>query len=604
MPFRSRGPQAAKVHPRYRGITGMPRSWRSSKARPRSMRTFWERCLSIKPAGSAGTDAVNFPMTNYSLQAATEADLARIVQFNRTEATFPDKVTLQELIEAQIAAHASATAVLCDHDKVFAVSSLTYAQLNEKVNQLAHLLRAEGVRPGHIVALMVERSFAMIIGILGIVKAGGAYLPLPPDNPPDRLDYMLKDGGVRILLIHGRTAGRMAFGGLTINLDDPDAYRGSTANPAILNKPRDLAYVIYTSGSTGKPKGVMIEHRSLVNRLRWMQHAYPIDRDDVILQKTPYSFDVSVWELFWWALQGAKLCLLMPGGERNPLAIVETIRKHQVSVMHFVPSMLNVFLEYLDSKAASVLGGLASVRRVFASGEALTPSHVRKFNDIWGSKTGTRLTNLYGPTEATVDVSYFDCPAHNDFENIPIGRPIHNTRFYVIRDGKQAAIGETGELCIAGICLARGYLNNPVLTDERFTDNPVNPGERIYRTGDVARWLPDGNIEYLGREDHQVKIRGLRIELGEIENTIRDCPGVADCVCVARKYSENVILIIAYLVCRSVVDIGDLKHYLKKQLPDYSIPNHFVILERMPLTPNGKADRKALPEPVIQIKPL
>ena len=559
--------------------------------------------MSIKPAGSAGTDAVNFPMTNYSLQAATEADLARIVQFNRTEATFPDKVTLQELIEAQIDTHASDTAVICDHDKVFGVPSLTHALLNDKVNQLAHLLRAEGVRPGHIVALMVERSFAMIIGILGIVKAGGAYLPLPPDNPPDRLDYMLKDGGVRILLIHGRTAGRMAFGGLTINLDDPDAYRGSTANPAILNKPRDLAYVIYTSGSTGKPKGVMIEHRSLVNRLRWMQHAYPIDRDDVILQKTPYSFDVSVWELFWWALQGAKLCLLMPGGERNPLAIVETIRKHQVSVMHFVPSMLNVFLEYLDGKAASVLSSLSSVQRIFASGEALTSSHVRKFNDIWGSETGARLTNLYGPTEATVDVSYFDCPAHNDFENIPIGRPIHNTRLYVIRDGRQAAIGEAGELCIAGIGLARGYLNNAALTDEKFTDNPVKPGERIYRTGDVARWLPDGNIEYLGREDHQVKIRGLRIELGEIENTIREYPGITDCVALVKKYSENIILIIAYVVCRSELEIEGLKQYLKKHLADYMIPNQFQKIDAMPLTPSGKADRKALPEPVIQARP-
>src|SRR6266480_7637963 len=207
-------------------------------------------------------------------RAATEADLARLAQFNRTETAFPDNVTLQELIEAQFAAHASATAVLCDHDKAFAVSSLTYAQLNEKVNQLAHLLRAEGVRPGHVVGLLVERSFPMIIGILGIVKAGGAYLPISPDNPPDRSDYLLKDGGVKVLLVQNKTASRVIFGGLIINLDDPDIDSGSTTNPAILNKPQDLAYVIYTSGSTGKPKGVMIEHRSLVNRLHWMQHAY------------------------------------------------------------------------------------------------------------------------------------------------------------------------------------------------------------------------------------------------------------------------------------------------------------------------------------------
>jgi amino acid adenylation domain-containing protein len=536
----------------------------------------------------------------HSQRAAGKADLAKIAQFNRTETTFPDNVALQELIEPQIDKHSSGTAVICEHDKIFGVPSLTCAQLNDKVNQLAHLLRAEGVRPGTIVALMVERSFAMIIGILAIVKAGGAYLPVSPDYPPDRIDYMLKDGGIRILLVHQKTAGRLAFGGLIINLDDPDVYAGSTANPTILNKPEDLAYVIYTSGSTGKPKGVMIEHRSLVNRLDWMQRAYPIDEQDVILQKTPYSFDVSVWELFWWALHGAKLCFLMPGGERNPLAIVETIKRHRVSMMHFVPSMLNVFLEYLDGKSAGVLDSLASVRRVFASGEALTPSHVRKFNDAWGSKTGVRLTNLYGPTEATVDVSYFDCPAQNDFNLIPIGRPIHNIRFYIIRDGQQVAIGEAGELCIAGIGLARGYLNNAPLTDEKFTTNPVNPGERIYRTGDVARWLPDGNIEYLGREDHQVKIRGLRIELGEIENTIREYPGIADCVALVKKYSDNINLIVAYVVSKSDLEVEDLKNYLKRFLPEYMIPNRFEKIAEMPLTPSGKADRKALPEPVIQ----
>jgi amino acid adenylation domain-containing protein len=543
-------------------------------------------------------------MESFAPSAASKADLERIAEFNRTEAAFPDHTTVQELIEAQFAKCASATAVICDHDKVFGAPSLACAQLNEKANQLAHWLRAKGIGPGHIVALMVERSFAMMIGTLGIIKAGAAYLPLSPDNPPARTDYMLRDAGVTVLLVHDKTAGRTTFQGLIVNLDDPGIYCGPEENPIIVNQARDLAYVIYTSGSTGKPKGVMIEHRSVVNRLHWMQHGYPIDGDDVILQKTPYYFDVSVWELFWWALQGAKLCFLMPRGESNPLAIVETIRKHRVTVLHFVPSMLSVFLGYLEGKDDRVLEGLASVRRVFVSGEALAPSHVRQFNNILGNRIGARLTNLYGPTEATVDVSYYDCPPHNDFEKVPIGRPIHNTKLYVIRDGRQVAVGEAGELCIAGVGLARGYLNNQALTDEKFVDNPGNPGERIYRTGDVARWLPDGNIEYLGREDHQIKIRGLRIELGEIENTIRDFPDVTDCVCVAQKYSENVILIIAYLVCKSEVEIAGLKQYLKKYLPDYSIPNHFEILDKMPLTPSGKADRKALPEPVIQMKPL
>jgi len=535
--------------------------------------------------------------------AANPAELARIAQFNRTDTPFPDKVTLQELIEAQVEKHSVGTAVICDHDKLFDVPSLTYGQLNDKVNQLAHLLRAEGVRPGHIVALMVERSFPMAIGTLAIIKAGAAYLPVSPENPPDRIEYILRDGGVKILLLHNKTAGRIAFRGLTINLDDPDVYRGPTTNPALLNKPQDLAYVIYTSGSTGKPKGVMIEHRSVVNRLHWMQRAYPIGESDVILQKTPHCFDVSVWELFWWALEGAKLCFLMPGGERNPPALVETIKKYRVSVLHFVPSMLNVFLEYLEGRTGNVESGLASIRRVFASGEALTPSHVRKFNDIFGSKTSARLTNLYGPTEATVDVSYFDCPTYNDFATIPIGRPIHNTRLYIIKEGQQAAVGEPGELCIAGVGLARGYLNNAALTDEKFIDNPVKPGERIYRTGDVARWLPDGNIEYLGREDHQVKIRGLRIELGEIESTIREYPGVSDSVAVVKKYSENIILIISYLVCKSDLEVEGLKRYLKKHLPAYMIPNCFEKIAEIPLTPNGKADRKALPAPLLQARP-
>jgi amino acid adenylation domain-containing protein len=488
-------------------------------------------------------------MANHISHAASEADLARIAQFNSTDMTFPDTVTLHTLIEAQVERHPRETAVICDHDGS-GLSALTYRQLNDRVNQLAHRLRARGVGPGHIVALMVERSFAMIIGVLGIIKAGAAYLPVSPDNPPDRIDFMLKDGGVTVLLVHQKTAGRFAFGGRVINLDDPHLYRGPTTNPVLLNTPRDLAYVIYTSGSTGKPKGVMIEHRAAVNRLHWMQRAYPLDESDVILQKTPYYFDVSVWELFWWALQGARLCFLMPGGERNPIAIVDTIRKHQISVMHFVPSMLNVFLEYLDGRNESVLNGLTSVRQVFASGEALTPSHLKKFNSIWGRRTGARLTNLYGPTEATVDVSYFDCPKH-DLDTIPIGRPIQNVRLHIIRNGQPMAIGEVGELCIAGVALARGYLNNPALTDEKFIDNPVRPGERIYRTGDNARWLPDGNIEYLGREDHQVKIRGLRIELGEIESTIREYPGATDCVALVRKYSDNVTLIVAYVVFKS-----------------------------------------------------
>ena len=255
--------------------------------------------------------------------------------------------------------------------------------------------------------------------------------------------------------------------------------------------------------------------------------------------------------------------------------------------MHFVPSMLNVFLEYLEAKGAPALG---SLRQVFASGEALTPSHVRKFNALLNA----RLTNLYGPTEATVDVSWYDCPRGADLEVIPIGRAIDNIRLYVIREGREAAPGEAGELCIAGVGLARGYLNNAALTAEKFCDNPVTPGERIYRTGDLARRLPDGNIEYLGREDQQVKIRGLRVELGEIESTLREYPGVIDCVAMVEKRSESVSILVAHVVSRSELNTPALKEYLKRRLPEYMVPHRFERLAELPLTSSGKADRKAL----------
>jgi D-alanine--poly(phosphoribitol) ligase subunit 1 len=509
---------------------------------------------------------------------------------------FPDRSTLHELIEQQFAGSGSATALICDD------ASMTVEELNARSNQLARRLRDAGVARDTVVGIVAERSFSMMIGLLGILKAGGAYLPLSPENPPDRTSYMLNNAAVKVLLSQNNTSNGIPFSETVINLDDARIYTGPDDNLDIVNKPDDLAYVIYTSGSTGKPKGVMIEHRAIVNRLHWMQSAYPIGPTDVVLQKTPYFFDVSVWELFWWALYGAKLCLLRPRGEKAPMAIAEAIRKHHVTVMHFVPSMLKAFLEYLDGKSSAFVQGLASLRQIFASGEALSPTDVRKFNDVLGHVTGARLTNLYGPTEATVDVTYFDCPSDNDFERIPIGKPIDNIQLSIITNGRAAAIGETGELCIAGVGLARGYLNDPALTNEKFTESPIQPGQRIYRTGDVARWLPDGNVEYLGREDHQVKIRGLRIELGEIESSIRDFPDVQDCIAVTRKYSDTVVLIVAYIIARRPFAIDALKAHLQKGLPDYMIPNHFQFIEEIPLTPSGKADRKALPEAVLHAR--
>ncbi len=519
---------------------------------------------------------------------------ARIAEVNRTDAPFPDGATVQALLETQVGPHGASTAVISDHDVDRSARALTYAQLHERANQVAHALRAEGVGPGQIVALLMERSVAMVVGIFAVLKSGAAYLPISPALPPDRIAFMLRDAGVRVLLTQTGIARRTPCDARVIPIDDHRVYQGPTTNPPVVSTPRDLAYVIYTSGSTGVPKGVMIEQRSLVNRLCWMQRAYPIGPHDVILQKTPYSFDVSVWELLWWALHGAAVCLLRPNGERNPRAIVNAIAAHRVSVVHFVPSMLSVFLEYLDARPPGAIEGLASVRQVFASGETLTSAHVRRFNRAWGRRTGARLINLYGPTEATVDVSYFDCPRDGRVPVVPIGRPIDNTRIYVMDGSRELGSGETGELCIAGVGLARGYLNNPALTAERFTAHPERPGERIYHTGDLARWLPDGNLEYLGRKDQQVKIRGFRIELGEIEATVRDFPGVTDCVVQIRRLSESVVLIVAFVAAPRDLDVVALTRHVRSKLPGYMVPHRFERIAAIPTTPSGKADRKAL----------
>ena len=529
----------------------------------------------------------------------SELEKAQLLgDWNNTACDYPHDLCIHQLFEAQALRTPGEIAV------VFEDRTLTYAELNQRADRLAAHLRQLGVGPDVPVGLCVERSLDMMVGVLGILKAGGAYVPIDVAYPADRIAYVLEDSKAPVLLTQRRLLPSLpAISAKRVLLGEPLPKSGvPEVAPLVQVRPSNLAYVIYTSGSTGRPKGVMIEHRSVVNRLHWMQRAYPIGRGDVILQKTPYCFDVSVWELFWWALEGATLCLLMPRGEAIPQAIVEAVKRHRVNVMHFVPSMLNVFLEYLDSKPGQVSEALVSLRHIFASGEVLSPVHVRKFNEIIGVNIGARLTNLYGPTETTVDVTYFDCPTRGEIENIPIGKPIQNTRIYILKEGCLAPIGQAGELCVAGVGLARGYLNNPELTNERFVENPVVPGERIYRTGDMARWLPDGNIEYLGREDQQVKIRGLRIELGEIENVIQGYRGVADCVVTTKKYSDSIILIVAYLVCREDTDLKALKQHLQRVLPEYMVPGHFQKISRVPLTANGKADRKALPEPNLRAK--
>jgi amino acid adenylation domain-containing protein len=514
-----------------------------------------------------------------------------LYEFNDTGVDFPKDKTVHELFEAQAEHVPNKIAVIGKGE------ALSYSELNRKANQLAHFLRAKGLKPDGIVGIMTTRSIEMMVSIWGIVKAGGAYLPIDPGYPEERIHYMLADSGSKILLTRQDLSKEIEFEQEVIYLADA-INRGST--PHLLSfypaYPANLVYIIYTSGSTGKPRGVMIEHRSIVNRLSWMQRFFPLGEEDVILQKTPFVFDVSVWELFWWAIHGGAVCLLGPGEEKNPEAIIEAIGKNRVTTMHFVPSMLNVFLEYIEF--ADDLQELRSLRQVFSSGEALRADQVKTFNMLLNKKNGTKLINLYGPTEAAVDVTYFKCFPGENFTIIPIGKPIDNIEIYILdKTLNLQPVHIAGELCISGVGLARGYVNKVELTRERFITNPFTRGKLLYRTGDLSCRLPDGNIEYLGRMDHQVKIRGFRVELVEIESKLMSHKDVKEAVVLIKKDQNNEDYLCGYYVAEKEIAVSDLRAYLTHRLPAYMVPANFIRLERLPLTINGKVDRKGLPEP-------
>jgi amino acid adenylation domain-containing protein len=564
---------------------------RFDEAAARSMKNGFRRILEQV--------AAHHRRTTGTVDLLSEDDARRMARaFNDTRVEYDRQATLHGLFERQAAATPDAVALL------FRDRSLTYRELNARANQLAARLRARRVGADQVVGVLAERSLEMMVGLLAILKAGGAYLPLSPDFPPARRGRILADSGARVLLTTRALSAELPALDAVLLLDDPSHFAGPDANPRPLSGPRDLAYVIYTSGSTGEPKGVMIEHTSAVNRLNWMQTRYPIGPDDTLLQKTPYTFDVSVWELFWWALAGARLSLLAPGDERHPDRITEAVERHRVTVAHFVPSMLGAFLEHVKSSRVGTVARLRSLRQVFASGEALQGAHVRDFHRLLHGN-GTRLSNLYGPTEATVDVSYYDC-GPEEGASVPIGRPIDNTALVVVdpRSGPQGRlqpVGFAGELCIAGVNLARGYLNNPALTAEKFVDvreaswSRVTGIDRVYRTGDLARWRPDGNLEYLGRMDSQVKIRGFRVELGEIEAHLLEHPAVRAAAAVVRTPEAPVLG--AYYVPRREVGEAELRAFLAERVPEYMVPSFFVRLDALPLTSSGKTDRKALPAP-------
>ncbi|WP_164840449.1 non-ribosomal peptide synthetase [Collimonas arenae] len=512
-----------------------------------------------------------------------------------------DDTNLAALIEAQAAHSQDAEALRFDG------SLLSYTDLNQRANQLARLLRTHGAGPEQIVAIAVPRSLELVVALLAILKTGAAYLPVDPDYPQDRITFMLGDAQPVCLLTTNALAPTLPANVPQLLLDLPqtaaaiDAYADTNLQDherSAALTPLHPAYVIYTSGSTGKPKGVVVSHRAIINRLRWMQATYCLQADDRVLQKTPSSFDVSVWEFFWPLIDGATLVLAKPGGHKDAAHLVGLIAAERITTIHFVPSMLEVFLLEPNTSACS------SLRRVICSGEALAPALQAQFQQ----RLGCELHNLYGPTEAAVDVTYWDCLAaaanERNPERVPIGFPIWNTQMYVLDSGLQPVpAGVTGELYIAGAGLARGYLNRPVLSAERFVANPYGaPGSRMYRSGDLARWRADGCLDFLGRADQQVKIRGFRIEPGEIESALLQHPQVAQAAVVVREDVPGEKRLVAYLVATSGNDPqpAELREHAAHILPDYMVPSAFVNLPALPLSPSGKLDRKALPAPERQ----
>ncbi|WP_261888099.1 non-ribosomal peptide synthetase [Vibrio rhizosphaerae] len=535
------------------------------------------------------------PVSQLNILADAERDLV-LNQFNQTETTFPDDTCLHTLIEAQVARNPDATAV------IFEEQTLSYAELNARANQLAHWLIEQGVRPDSRVAVCLERSCELVVSLLAILKAGGAYVPLDPGYPTERLTYMLSDSAPVALLTTG--ALRDVLGEIPAStrlvdlasvvqpwLDCPQT------NPEVAELTnRHLAYIIYTSGSTGLPKGVMNEHRGVVNRLYWMQQDYGFGSDDVVLQKTPFSFDVSVWEFFCPLWSGATLLMAKPEGHKDPDYLKSLITRQGVTILHFVPPMLQSFLEVVSPNDCPTL------RLVFCSGEALPAEAIRK---SYARLPQIELHNLYGPTEAAVDVTAWHCPRQLEGDRVSIGHPVANTRMYVLDSaGHPVPVGVEGELYIGGVQVARGYLNRDELTAERFVANPYdNTYPVMYRTGDVGCWLADGTIEYRGRNDDQVKIRGFRIELGEISSALQSCTGVQDAVVIARAFGESGDKqLVGYYTAANqdaVPDVAALKAELSERLPAHMVPAVNVLIDAMPLTPNGKVNRKALPAPDI-----
>jgi len=523
------------------------------------------------------------------LQILSPSETSQLLDdWNRTRVDYAESRLLHELIESQVKKSPHAPALTFDGQ------TITYAELNARANRVARRLQKLGAGPDVLIGVFLERSFEMVVALLAVLKAGAAYVPIDPEYPSDRIAFMISDSNCPVLLTVEHLRDRLPpVGCVVVDLksDWNQIAQESDCDLASSTTEKNLAYMIYTSGSTGLPKGALNTHRGIRNRLLWMQSQYAMTAGDRVLQKTPFSFDVSVWEFFWPLMVGGHLVIARPGGHRDANYLVSLIQRDKITITHFVPSMLAAFL------AEPNVGQCVSLRHVICSGEALSSSLQRDFFNVLDA----RLHNLYGPTEAAVDVTFWECRRDSTLATVPIGKPIANTTVYVLDQHLHPVpIGVPGELFLGGVQIGRGYHNRLDLTADKFLADPFSedPQARLYRTGDLCRWLPTGNLDYLGRLDFQVKVRGLRIELGEIEAVLARHHSVRQCVVVASE-SDGEKSLIAYLEPRngSVPSISELRAHLKKDLPDYMLPAEFVTLDALPLSPNGKIDRKALPKP-------
>jgi amino acid adenylation domain-containing protein len=521
-----------------------------------------------------------------AIEILTKEERNRILyDCNRTRAEYPKEKTIHQLFEEQVEKRPDKTAV------VFADKQLTYSELNEKANQLARVLRENGVGPDGIVAIMMERSVEMIVGIMGVLKAGGAYLPIDPEYPEDRIKYMLENSGTGVLLIQNSKSEARTFPGITIDISEAKLSKMATANPDPASTPRNLAYIIYTSGTTGKPKGVMIEHANVVGLMFNEQMQFDFDQNDVWTMFHSFCFDFSVWEMYGALLYGGKLVVVPKLTAQNTREYLRLLKEEKVTVLNQTPTAF-YHLVAEAKRESSELG----IRYVIFGGEALKPKMLQEWRSRYPK---AKLINMYGITETTVHVTYKEITEEEiEFNISNIGKPIPTLTTYIMdRNMKLLPVGVAGELCVGGDGVGRGYLNNIELTREKFVPNPYKTEERLYKSGDLARMLPSGDLEYLGRIDHQVKIRGFRIELGEIESRLLKHPLVKATVVVAKEDSQGGKYLCAYLVGEAELTTVELREHLAKELPDYMIPSYFIPLEKLPLTSNGKIDRQALPEP-------